>query len=200
VEHHSFVVTDLGDILPTHLTYSAPPTADHPAEPPREATGSQALTSWAHSACGLGQLRGQSVKSVNDWEFARTSLPEGAGEASWTCDRADTWRGPGLATVRFVPPGSAAAAPGAVVGQQPDGSACSRFDQDVIAGAMWKSPSAAWYLLAAGSRSVTRISATRGLDASADGPYLSVRAPHGARPTLTGLLASGRSLSPLGAG
>jgi hypothetical protein len=198
VEHHSFLVTDLGDILPTHLTYTAPPSAGVPAGAPREATGTRALASWAHDACGLAQLRGQSVKSVNDWEFARTPLPEGAGTASWTCDRADTWRGPGLATVRFVPPDAAASAAGSVVGQQADGSACGRFGRDVMAGVMWRAPSADWYLVAAGSRGVTRITASHGVDARADGPFLAVRAPRGARATLTGRLASGGSLAPLG--
>lgn len=200
VEHHSFLVTDLGDILPTHLTYTAPPRAGVRAGAPREATGAQALVSWAHDACGLAQLRGQSVKSVNDWEFARTSLPEGAGTASWTCDRADTWRGPGLATVRFVPPDAAASAAGSVVGQQADGSACGRFGQDVMAGVMWRAPSADWYLVAAGSRDVTRITATHGVEARAEGPFLAVRAPRGATATLTGRLASGGTLAPLGQG
>ncbi|MEE4544156.1 hypothetical protein V2S66_19530 [Streptomyces sp. V4-01] len=200
-EHHSFLLSDLGDILPTHLTYTAPPHTAAGASsrpgPPREATGGPALESWAHDACGLTVLRGQSVRAVDDWEFARTPLPQGAGTASWTCERADTWRGPGLATVRFVPPDAAAAAPGSVVGQQSDGSACSRFGQNVMAGVMWKSPSAEWYLLAAGSRNVTRISATHGIDAHADGPYLAVRAPRGTRATLRGELGSGGTLSPL---
>jgi hypothetical protein len=200
-EPHSFLLTDLGDILPTHLTYTAPPRTaagvSTQAGPPREATGGPALVSWAHDACGLAVLRGQSMKAVNDWEFARTALPQGAGTASWTCDRADTWRGPGLATVRFVPPDAAADAPGSVVGQQPDGSACSRFGQNVMAGVMWNSPSGDWYLLAAGSRNVTRITATHGIDAHADGSYLAVRAPRGTRATLKGRLASGGTLSPL---
>jgi hypothetical protein len=202
VEHHSFLLTDLGDILPTHLTYTAPPDTDPgtggaQAGAPGEATGPQALVSWTHDACGLAVLRGQSVKAVDDWEFARSSLPQGAGVASWTCDRADTWRGPGLATVRFVPPDAAAAVPGSVVGQQPDGSACSRFGRNVMAGVMWKSPSDDWYLLAAGSREVTGISASHGIDAHTEGRFMAVRAPRGTRATLTARLASGGTLSPL---
>jgi hypothetical protein len=62
---------------------------------------------------------------------------------------------------------------------------------------MWNSPSGDWYLLAAGSRNVTRITATHGIDAHADGSYLAVRAPRGTRATLKGRLASGGTLSPL---
>ncbi|MEC3993655.1 hypothetical protein VSR01_08940 [Actinacidiphila sp. DG2A-62] len=67
-----------------------------------------------------------------------------------------------------------------------------------MAGVMWRAPSADWYLVAAGSRGVTRITASHGVDARADGPFLAVRAPRGARATLTGRLASGGSLAPLG--
>jgi hypothetical protein len=199
VEAHSFLLTDLGDLSPVHLTYTPPPAPGVDARAPREATGSQALASWAHGACRLGELRGQGVRSVNDWEFARTSLPEGAGAAAWTCDRADTWRGPGRATVQFVPPSAAAGAPGALAGQQTDGSACSRFGQHVTAGVMWKSPSGHWYLLAAGSRDVVSITAANGVTASASGGFLAVRAPRGTRATLTARLPSGATLHPLGA-
>jgi hypothetical protein len=196
-EKHSFLLTDLGDLSPVHLTYTPPPTSGVPARQPVEATGSQALVSWAHSACRLGALRGQGVRSVNDWEFARTALPEGGGDASWTCDRADTWRGPGQATVQFVAPHTAASAPGTVAGQQTDGNACSRFEQQVMAGVMWKSPAGHWYLLAAGSRNVSRITASNGVTAAADGRFLAVRAPRGSRPTLTGLLTTGGTVGPL---
>jgi hypothetical protein len=197
-DKHGFLLTDLGDLLPTHLTYTPPPGSGSAAGPPREATGPQALVSWAHRVCGLRGLRGQGVKSVDDWEFARTALPEGAGEASWTCERADTWRGPGLATVSFVPPGTAAAAPGAVVGRQQDGNACSRFDPHVMAGVLWRSPGGTWYLLAAGSRDVNRIAATHGVTAAADGRWLAVPAAPSARPTLTARLRGGAALTPLG--
>ncbi|MFF7193558.1 hypothetical protein ACFZAM_07620 [Streptomyces sp. NPDC008079] len=197
VESHTFLLTDLGDLSPVHLTYTPPPGGGVPARQPREATGAQALVSWAHNACYLGELRGQGVKAVNNWEFARTPLPEGGGEASWTCARADTWRGPGQATVTFVPPSSPAAAPGTVAGRQTDGNACSRFGQHVMAGVMWQSPRSHWYLVAAGSRDVTRITATAGVHASADGPYLSTRAPRGTRATLTAHLTTGATLTPL---
>lgn len=196
-EQHSFLLTDLGDLSPVHLTFTPPPDAGVPARSPREATGSQALASWAHGACRLGDLRGQGVRSVNNWQFARTTLPEGAGAAAWTCDRADTWRGPGRATVQFVPPGAAAGAPGTLAGRQTDGSACSRFGRHVMAGVMWQAPAGRWYLLAAGSRDVVSIAATNGVTAGVSGRSLAVPAPRGTRATLTARLSSGATLHPL---
>jgi len=193
----SFLLSDLGDMVPVHLTY-LPPSGDGPAGPPQEATGPQALASWAHSACRLGELRGQGVKSVDNWEFARTALPEGAGEASWICERADTWRGPGIALTQFVPPAGKAADPGALTGQQPDGLACSRFDPHVMAGVMWKSPASHWYLVAAASRGTASLTASGGVRATAEGGYLATPAARGTRATLTGRLADGRGLKPLG--
>lgn len=194
---HDFLLTDLGELSPVHLTYTPPPAPGVPARAPHEATGPQALASWAHGACRLGELRGQGVRSVNDWEFARTSLPEGAGTAAWDCDRADTWRGPGRATVRFVPPGTAAGATGTSAGRQIDGSACSRFGRHVMGRVMWQSPVGHWYLLAAGSRDVVSIAATSGVTATVPGTSLAVRAPRGTRATLTARLSSGATLSPL---
>lgn len=198
VEQHSFLLTDLGDLSPVHLTFTPPPAPGSAAGAPREATGAQALASWAHGACRLGELRGQGVRSVNDWQFARTALPEGAGSAEWTCDRADTWRGPGRATVQFVPPGVPASEPGTPAGRQTDGSACSRFGQHVMAGVMWESPAGHWYLLAAGSRDVVSIASSDGVTASASGGFLAARAPRGTRATLTARLTSGATLHPLG--
>lgn len=196
VSQKPFLLTDLGDLTPVHLAY-LPPSGDGPAAPPLEATGPQALASWAHGACRLGELRGQGVKSVDSWEFARTPLPESAGEASWTCVRADTWRGPGEALVQFVPPGGKAADLGALAGQQADGQACSRFDPHVMAGVMWKSPAAHWYLLAAAGPGTASITASGAVRASVDGAYLATPARRGAQATLTGRLADGRKLSPL---
>jgi hypothetical protein len=196
-EAHSFLLTDLGDLAPVHLAYTPPPSVDSTA-PTLEATGPKALASWAHSACRLAQLRGQGVKAVDDWEFADTALPEGAGEAAWTCDRADTWRGPGIALVQFVPPATKVGTPGTLAGQQADGNACSRFDQHVMAGVMWKSPASRWYLLAAASHGTASITASSGVDATAQGTYLSAPAPRGTRATLTARLADGKPLAPLG--
>ncbi|WP_052397641.1 hypothetical protein [Streptomyces sp. NRRL F-5123] len=196
-EQHAFLLTDLGDLSPVHLTFTPPPAAGVPAGSPREATGTPALVSWAHSACRLGQLRGEGVRAVNDWQFARTALPEKAGEALWTCDRADTWRGPGRATVQFVPPSALAGAPGTLAGQQSDGSACSSFGRNVMAGVMWQSPAGKWYLLAAGSRDVTSITASGGVKARATAPALAAPATRGARATLTATTKSGLTLHPL---
>lgn len=195
-ENHSFLLTDLGELAPAHLGYS-PPSAVGDGGPPMEATGRAALASWAHSACRLGELRGQGVKSVNDWEYATTPLPEGAGRASWTCERADTWRGPGMATVQFVPPGATADTTGTLAGRQTGGSACSRFDQHVMAGVMWESPGSHWYLLAAASGGTASITATDGVHATAAGAFLAAPAPRGTRPTLSGRLTDGDELSPL---
>ncbi|MFG1806450.1 hypothetical protein [Streptomyces sp. NPDC049040] len=197
VERHSFLLTDLGDLSPVHLTFTPPPVAGVAARSPREATGPQALAGWAHGACRLGELRGRGVRSVNDWEFASTVLPDGAGSAVWACDRADTWRGPGRATVRFVPPGAAAAAPGTPAGQQSDGSACGRFGRNVMAGVMWQSPAGRWYVLAAGSRDVVSLTATDGVTAGASGRFLAVPAPRGTRATLSARTATGLVLHPL---
>lgn len=194
-EKHSFLLTDLGDLAPVHLTYTPPPSAGEAA--PVEATGPKALVSWAHSACRLIELRGQGVKAADNWEFADTALPEGAGEASWTCDRADTWRGPGIALVQFVPPAAKPAELGTLAGQQADGNACSRFNQHVMAGVMWKSPADHWYLLAAGSRDTASIKATNGVDATSEGPFLAAPAPRGTRATLSARLSDGTTLAPL---
>ena len=192
----SLLLTDLGDLVPVHLTYVSPDAAG-PSPAAGEATGSQALASWAHGACRLAQLRGQGIRSVDDWEFARTPLPGGAGEASWTCDRAETWRGPGLAFVQFVPPGTRAGAPGTLAGQQANGNACSVYSPHVMAGVMWKAPDATWYVLAAGSKGTAELTAVNGVDATVQGPFLAAPAPRGTRATLSGKLADGTALSPL---
>lgn len=196
-EQHTFLLTDLGDLSPVHLTFTPPPAAGVPAGSPREATGTPALVSWAHGVCRLGELRGQGVRAVNDWQFARTPLPEKAGEGVWTCDRADTWRGPGRATVQFVPPSAVGSAPGTLAGKQSDGSVCSSFGRNVMAGVMWQSPAGKWYLLAAGSRDVTSITATGDVKVRGTGPTFATPAPRGARATLTATTRSGLTLHPL---
>jgi hypothetical protein len=52
--------------------------------------------------------------------------------------------------------------------------------------------------VAAGSREVTAISATSGVRASSQGPFLAVRAPRGTRATLSGRLSTGGTIAPLG--
>ncbi|MCZ0970829.1 hypothetical protein O1L55_03570 [Streptomyces albulus] len=107
-DRRSFLVTDLGDLAPAHLTYLPSPTVGGPGE----VTGAPALHSWARTACTLRSLRGTGVRAVNNWAYAQQDLPEGGGTATWVCNRADTWRGPGRAVVQFLPPATGPADPG----------------------------------------------------------------------------------------
>ncbi|MBK3589022.1 hypothetical protein JHN49_37230, partial [Streptomyces sp. MBT57] len=104
VENHAFLVTDLGDLAPAHLTYTPKPGRGAPARQPREATGTEALLAWARTACSLRALSGSGVRAVNNWAFAEQRLPEGEASAEWLCTRADTWRGPGRVLVQFLRP------------------------------------------------------------------------------------------------
>ncbi|MDQ1041063.1 hypothetical protein QFZ75_007479 [Streptomyces sp. V3I8] len=173
VEKHAFLLTDLGGLSPVHLTYMPPPTPGVRPRPPREATGPDALRGWARTACRLEGLRGQGVRAVNHWVFARQDLPERAGQATWVCARADTWRGPGRVEYLFLGPGTGPADP---AGVRRNTAECSRFGQDVLADVGWRAPSGTPYLLAAGSRSVTRVKASGPVRAAADGRFLAVRA------------------------
>lgn len=198
VERHAFLVTDLGDLSPAHLTYTPPPAPDNPPRAPREATGTPALLSWAHTACSLRELRGSGVRAVNNWAFAEQQLPERGGVSTWVCTRADTWRGPGRILVQFQRPGTSHTAPGAVVADVKDTALCSRFGQHVLAGAHWKAPSGQWYLLAAASRGVGDINAAGDVRAEAKGPTMAVRAPRDGTVRLTGKLPGGASLAGVG--
>lgn len=207
VEDHAFLVTDLGDLVPAHLTHTPAPGSGAPARQPREATGGPALANWARAACLLPGLRGAGVRTVNDWTFAEQGLPDGGGRAVWVCTRAETWRGPGRVLVRFQPPDPGGAAdggpgPGRVVAEARDTAACGRFGQHVLAGTRWRSPEGRWYLLAAGSRRVTRITAAGAVTATAPGPTLAAPAPDGAGEPgsvrLSALLSTGDTLTPLG--
>ncbi|MFJ9030383.1 hypothetical protein ACIRQP_18020 [Streptomyces sp. NPDC102274] len=197
VERHSFLVTDLGDPSPAHLTYTPPP-GGAPARGPREATGGQALRNWARTACSLRTLRGSGVRAVNNWAFAEQSLPESGGPSTWVCTRADTWRGPGRILVQFQRPASAATAPGTVVAEARNTASCGRFGQHILAGTRWKSPSGKWFLLAAGSRDVTRIEATGSVRANATATTLAVRAPREGSVRLSARLTGGGSLRAVG--
>ncbi|MFH8468451.1 hypothetical protein [Streptomyces sp. NPDC017991] len=174
VEKHAFLLTDLGGLSPVHLTYMPPPEPGVRPRPPREATGPDALRGWARTACRLDGMRGQGVRAVNHWVFARQDLPEHAGRATWVCARADTWRGPGRVEYLFLGQGTG---PARSAGVRENTAECSRFGQDVLADVDWRAPSGSSYLLAAGSRSVGRIEASGPLRAKADGRYLAVRAP-----------------------
>ncbi|MEW2488143.1 hypothetical protein [Streptomyces sp. NPDC048411] len=193
--NHSFLLTDLGDLAPVHLTYTPLPRKGASARGPREATGGPALLSWARTVCSLRVLRGSGVRAVNNWAFARQPLPEGGTPADWVCTRADTWQGPGRVLVQFLQPAASLTAPGAVVADRPDTALCSRFGQHVLAGTHWRAPSGRWYVLAAGSRAVNRIEVTGGVRGSAGGTTLAVRAPQDAQLELKARLRKGGALS-----
>ncbi len=193
-EKHAFLVTDLGDLAPVHLTYTPPPGEGAPPRQPREATGGPALLSWARTACSLRALRGSGVRAVNNWQFAGQRLPEGGANAGWVCTRADTWQGPGRVLVQFLEPARSSGAPGVVVADRSDTALCSRFGQHVLAGTHWRAPSGRWYVLAAGSRAVSRIEATGAVRGSADGTTLAVPAPKNAEVELTARLREGGTL------
>ncbi|MEU8697015.1 hypothetical protein AB0C61_04915 [Streptomyces sp. NPDC048680] len=195
VEKHAFLVTDLGDLNPVHLTFTPKPGGGAPARQPREATSGPALLSWARTACSLGALRGTGVRAVNNWDFAEQRLPEGGAPAQWVCTRADTWQGPGRVLVQFLGPDPSPTAPGTVVGDARDTALCSRFGQHVLGGTHWRAPSGQWYVLAAGSRAVSRIEAAGAVRDAAAGTTLAVRASRNASVQLTARLREGGSLT-----
>ncbi|MFE9792488.1 hypothetical protein ACFYRL_12175 [Streptomyces goshikiensis] len=199
VEKHSFVLADLGTLTPVHLTYT--PLPDGPgaaaARQPREATGAAARAAWAATACRLPEMRGMrdgGVRAVNIWEFASSELPDGGGRAVWSCTRTSSWAGPGDVLVRLSP----AAGPPQDVARAPDTAACGRFGQHLLAGTRWRSPAGRWYLLAAGSREVTGITANGAVRAEARGRTLAAPAgPEADAVELTGRLASGGRVTAL---
>ncbi|MCX5387332.1 hypothetical protein [Streptomyces sp. NBC_00083] len=193
-EKHAFLLTDLGALSPVHLTYTPPPGSGAPARQPREATSTAALVSWAHTACTLRSAAGSGVRAVNNWVFAEQQLPEGAGQAEWLCSRADTWNGPGRAFVRFQPPATPVREPGTLIADARDSSYCSRFNQHILADTRWNAPSGTPYLLAAGSRAVTRITVTGQVRADATGTTLAVKAARNQSAQLSAALSTGRTL------
>ncbi|MFF5251474.1 hypothetical protein ACFY4K_05355 [Streptomyces leeuwenhoekii] len=182
------LMTDLGELVPARLTTGRPGSV-------REASGAEALRTWAPYACSLGAVRGQGVRSVNAWEFAEQSLPDDSGSAAWVCTRAETWRGRGArALAQFRAPGGRH---GAVAAGGADVAACGARDPHVLAGVLWKSEEGDWYLLAAGSGDTESVRATGGIRASADGNLLTARAKQGARAKLKGTLEDGRKITAL---
>ncbi|MCS0604403.1 hypothetical protein NX794_24780 [Streptomyces sp. LP11] len=181
-EHHAFLLAGLGDLTPVHLTYTPLPA---PGAPPREATGPAALLAWARLGCSLNSLRGRGVKAVNAWDFARQRLPDGAGDAVWTCSRADTWRGPGDVTVSLRTVGASGAGQrgrrARAVARPRATGACGRGAQRIVVHTNWRSPKGSWYVLAAASRAVNGLAVTGDVTASGAGPTLAVRAGAGAR-------------------
>ncbi|MGW1258883.1 hypothetical protein ACWD5Q_27775 [Streptomyces sp. NPDC002513] len=182
------LLADLGELMPAHLTVGRPAA-------PREASGAAGLRAWAPLACSLAAVRSQGVRSVNAWEYARQSLPDGSGAAQWVCTRADTWRGDApLVLAQFRTPGGRS---GAVAAQAEGVAACGAKDPHVLAGVLWKSAEGAWYLLAAGSGDTASLRATGGVSGSARGNLLAVRTRQGARAGLRGTLADGRTVGGL---
>lgn len=182
------LLTDLGELVPARLTSGRPGSV-------RDATGAQARRTWAPFACSLANARGQGVRSVNAWAYARQPLPDGSGAAAWVCTRAETWRGGGERVLaQFQSPGGTY---GAVVAKADGDPACGAKDPHVLAGVLWKSAGGEWYLLAASSRDTESVSATGGVNGSAEGHLLTVRTKQGAHAELKATLESGRSISGL---
>jgi hypothetical protein len=184
----SRLLTDLGELIPAHLTSGRPGA-------PREAAGAADLRDWAPFACSLASVRSGGVRTVNAWRFARQQLPDGSGSADWVCTRADTWRGGGTRVqAQFRTPGGPY---GAVAAKAENSPACGSRDPHVLAGVLWKSGAGAWYLLAAGSADTASVDATGGVRGSARGPLLTVRTKQGAQAELKGTLEDGRGITGL---
>ncbi|MFI9363823.1 hypothetical protein ACIG5E_22640 [Kitasatospora sp. NPDC053057] len=209
-EKHAFLLADLGGLLPAHLTYAPPPDRVQPgttqpgANPPdrgqperepREAIAQDALQAWARAGCAVPDGT-PGVKQLNLWAFAVQPLPQNAGSAAWFCLRADRWTGEGSAATAVLLP--SARGPQRTGGGP--GRSCSRFEQDTVAWTWWRSPQGAEYLLAAGSRRVTRLT-VKGPDWSADRPVpdrtLAVERPaRAAAVQVEALLDNGNRISP----
>ncbi|WP_329592858.1 hypothetical protein OG298_29880 [Streptomyces sp. NBC_01005] len=183
------LMADLGELAPARLT-SGPPSAPH------DVTGRAERDSWARTACLLPAVRSYGVRSVNSWQYAVQSLPEGNGSARWLCTRAETWRGTGSRVLaQFQAPSAPAAAtggpPGAVAARAEDSPACGARDPRVLAGVLWKSQGGRWYVLAAGSSQFASLTASGGVVARSDGRLLAAPARAGDRARLNGTLVDG---------
>ncbi|WP_234010874.1 hypothetical protein [Streptomyces sp. SPB78] len=189
VDGHARLYSDLGDLLPAHLTTGSP-TA------PGEVDDLASRTAWAPSACSLVAGQGRGVRAVNSWSYASQPLPEGAGTARWACTRMDTWRGGGTLTLaEYRAPGHPL---GAVAAQAADSASCGPRQPDVLAGAMWEAPSGTWYVLAAGSGGVASITARDGIRGASPTRLFALPAPKGSTATLSATLVSGGTLDGLG--
>ncbi|MFM9367511.1 hypothetical protein [Streptomyces sp. Da 82-17] len=182
------LVTDLGELTPALLT-SGRPIA------PRDVNGPSARAGWARTACLLGAVRSNGVRSVNSWAYATQRLPEGNGTATWVCTRADTWRGTGgRVLAQFQAPGKES---GAIAARAQDSPACGAREPRVLAGVLWKSRAGNWHVLAAGSKDVASIGVTGGARGTATGNVLAAPAHKGAHSRLTGRLANGTEVRAL---
>ncbi|MBC9726065.1 hypothetical protein [Streptomyces sp. TRM68367] len=184
----TWLLTDLGELVPARLTAGRPGSA-------KDASGAEAQRTWAPYACSLGAMRSAGVRSVNAWAYAEQPLPDASGSAAWVCTRAETWRGGGERVLaQFHTPGGRY---GAVAAKAEHVTACGARDPQVLAGVLWKSAAGSWYLLAAGSRDTESIRTTGGVEASVQGHLLAERAKQGAQAVLKGTLEDGRSISGL---
>ncbi|WP_053848749.1 hypothetical protein [Streptomyces sp. NRRL B-24085] len=182
------LLTDLGELVPARLTTGRPGSV-------KDASGTGALRAWAPYACSLGAMRSSGVRSVNAWTYASQPLPDTSGTADWVCTRAETWQGGGERVLaQFHTPGSTY---GAVAAKAENVPACGAKDPQVLAGVLWKSATGSWYLLAAGNRGTSSISATGGVSGSAQGHLLALRTRQGAQAELKGTLEDGRTVSGL---
>ncbi|MEU3144059.1 hypothetical protein [Streptomyces sp. NPDC006999] len=176
------LVTDLGELVPAALTAGRPGKTG-------EVAGGEARRTWAPFACSLASMRSAGVRSVNAWAFAEQPLPDASGAAAWVCTRAETWRGGGTRTqAQFHTPGGPS---GVVAAQAGDVPQCGEREPRVLAGVLWKSGAGIWYLLAAGSPGTTSVTATGGVEGTAQGSLLTVGAEQGARADLEGTLENG---------
>ncbi|WP_033820564.1 hypothetical protein, partial [Kitasatospora sp. MBT63] len=195
-EKHAFLLADVGGLLPAHLTYTPPPQQGE-ARAPREATGSDALLTWARTACEVPELR-PGVKALNAWAFARQDLPQQAGTATWVCLRTDRWTGTGSAATELLLPAGRLDEPARRTAVA-EGRGCSRFDQNTVGRAWWRSADGSDYLLAAGSRRVSRISVS-GPEGSLEVPVpdgtLAVRRAPGQPVTVVATLDDGTRITP----
>ncbi|MEU6380839.1 hypothetical protein [Streptomyces sp. NPDC046909] len=182
------LLSDLGELVPARLT-TGRPGASH------EATGAEALRTWAPYACSLSAMRSAGVRTVNAWSYAQQRLPDASGAADWVCTRAETWRGGGTRVLaQFRTPGGAY---GAVAAQAENVPACGPRDPHVLAGVLWKSAAGSWYLLAAGDKDTASVRTTGAVSGSARGNVLTVKTKEGAQAGLKGTLEDGRAVSGL---
>ncbi|MFC4492971.1 hypothetical protein ACFPA8_02325 [Streptomyces ovatisporus] len=188
--------TDLGELPAVRLTYGSP------RRKAREATGERARTRLAHTSCGMRTLVGSGTRSVNTWRFKQQSLPESEGIASWTCTRAETWRGEGAQALGgFQPPADESDEPATLTARAVDTPSCGKREPNVVSATRWKSQAGNWYVLAAGSSKVTGIKAKGRGEGSPSGfstdRTLTLTATKRAKVKLTARLSNGETLPAL---
>ncbi len=149
----SFTLADFGAATPAQALYLG---AGEDAQPMGIDSG-DARTTWAKLACPLGALRGITVDTVTTWQVWSGRLPETSADARWICTRADAPGGTSLVTGELLAPeATKPVRTGAVSATR----LCSRLTRDLVVVTWWQAPSKQWYLVAAGSENVTRISLT----------------------------------------